>query len=76
MPPTLVNYLTQISTYTGLIKLACALGLFTATPEIQNQMSAAAVQFVTGVLALVGAIDLLRDEKKASNVPNNKPESH
>ena len=71
MPPILVTYLTQFSTWSGLIKLACAFGLFTATPQIQNEMATDAVQFVAAILALLGTIDTLRNERKGSTVPTN-----
>lgn len=71
MSPTLINYLTQVSTWTGIVKIACALGLFAATPDLQSQLATNAVQFVTGILALVGTIDMLRDERKGAKLPDS-----
>jgi hypothetical protein len=54
---TILNYLSQQSTWKGLIGLATAAGV-ALSPEV-------AAQIIATGMALVGLINVLRDEKKA-----------
>lgn len=60
----MLNYLKQASTYSGIIKVLSAVGLFTLTPETADIVAENAVHIVTGVLAILGAFDIFRNEKK------------
>ena len=52
----MLNLLKQKSTYTGLFKIIAALGIYTVSPELEDQAIAA-------ILALVGLYDTFRNEK-------------
>lgn len=54
---TIINYLSQASTYKGLFTLLAAFGVI-ASPELSQAITATA-------LAVVGLINVIMNEKKA-----------
>lgn len=58
------NYLTQKTTYLGLFKVLAALGIFTLAPELEGSIADSLVNVATGVLGLVGAFLVIKDERK------------
>lgn len=54
---TIINYLTQQSTWKGLVGLATAAGVV-ISPELSAQIIAAG-------MAIVGLINVIRNERKA-----------
>ena len=56
MLETLINYLQQASTWRGIISIATAAGVV-LSPELQ-------VQIIATGLALMGLINVIRNEKK------------
>lgn len=61
---TLKNYLTQKTTWIGILKIAVALGFFSLAPEMQDQMADYGVKIAEGALALIGVYLVIKDERK------------
>lgn len=61
---TLFNYLTQQSTWKGLIAIAVAAGLVSISPEAQDSIVQTALLIVAAGQGLVGTINIVRNEKK------------
>lgn len=70
---TLANYATQASTWRGLVSLAVSLGILHMTPAMQDQIVAFALQIVAGGQAVIGLINLVRNERKSATVAPLSP---
>jgi len=61
---TLKNYLTQKSTYFGILKILIAVGLFNFAPELQDQIADVGVKVAEAVLGLIGLFLVFKDTSK------------
>jgi hypothetical protein len=59
-----INYLTQSSTWRGLIAIGVAAGLFSISPEAQDSIVQSALLIVAAGQGLIGTINLVRNQKK------------
>lgn len=60
---TIKNYLTQPSTWKGIIYLSGALGLLTISPEVQDALIEKILLIVTGLFSVSGLIDIIKNER-------------
>lgn len=64
MVNTILNYIKQPSTWRGIIALLGASGLLVFTPETADKAVDHIVAVVSGVLGLIGTINVIRNENK------------
>lgn len=62
--PILANYLTQPSTYRGLMSLLVSVGLINIAPQAQDAVVGSALQLIAAGAAVKGSINIIRNEKK------------
>ena len=65
-----MSFLNQSSTYRGLISLAVSLGLLNISPEAQDQAVTVALQVIAAGQALIGLINLFRNEHAKPKGPS------
>lgn len=58
------EYATQPSTWKGALKLLASVGLITVSPEVQDILVGYAIKIIGGVWAIVGIVDVIRNERK------------
>lgn len=60
----LKQYLTQASTWKGLIYVLGALGIYSMAPETQDAVVTHVLAVVSGLFAVSGIVDIFKNDKK------------
>lgn len=68
---TIIKYISQPSTWRGILSVLMALGILHISPEVQDHAVEAISAIVAMGLSVQGAINIYRDESKKATTNEN-----